>query len=189
MDLLYIHIYLLFQSYLNIYQIKLYLYYSLEKMAKTKIIFDTDMGTDDAWALATLLSLEERCNLDVKAITIVPGNTTRDHACQNALLVLKSLKREDIKVYAGAQDSLIRKVGFKNDYHGEDGFQEIFSPTQKPSLDLLQKEHAVDIMRKLIEDVKYFLNFNPSRFNFCLLEPKRDCNFCNWTIDESCTAL
>lgn len=114
-------------------------------------------GQDDAWALATLLKCESKCNLDLKAITIVAGNTSRDHASQNTLLILKTLKREDIKVYAGAKDSLIAKPDFKSNFHGEDGLQGIFSPDEKPSLDLLQKEHAVEAMKKLIEEVK--INF------------------------------
>lgn len=123
------------------------------KMAKTKIIFDTDMGADDAWALITLLKCEEKCNLDVKAITIVAGNTGRDHAAQNTLLVLKTLKRE-VKVYAGAKDGLLIRPDLGVHYHGEDGFQDLFKPEEKPSLDLLQKEHAVEAMKNLIEEVR-----------------------------------
>lgn len=120
---------------------------------------------DDAWALATLLKCEQKCNLEIKAVTIVPGNTTRDHASQNALLVLKTLKRLDVKVYAGAKDSLIIKPDFKSNFHGEDGFKDLFSSEEKPSLDLLQKEHAVEMMKKLIEEVKNnFYNFS-SRIN------------------------
>lgn len=111
-------------------------------------------GLDDVWALTTLLKCEQKCNLDLRAITIVAGNTTRDHASQNTLLVLKTLKREDIKVYAGAKDSLIIKPDFKSNYHGEDGLQGIFSPDEKPSLDLLQKEHAVEAMKNLIEEAR-----------------------------------
>lgn len=108
---------------------------------------------DDAWALITLLKCEQKCNFDLKAITIVAGNTSLDHASQNTLLVLKTLKREDVKVFAGARDSLLIKPDFKANFHGEDGFQGVFSSDEKPSLDLLQKEHAVEAMKNLIEEV------------------------------------
>jgi len=39
-----------------------------------KIIFDTDPGTDDAMALMLALNSPE---LDVRAITVVPGNTSK----------------------------------------------------------------------------------------------------------------
>lgn len=108
---------------------------------------------DDAWALITLLKVEEKCNFDVKAITVVSGNTRLNHACQNSLLILRTLKREDIKVYAGAKDSLLIKPNYESNFHGEDGFQGIFSPEEKPSLDLLQPQHAVEAMKSLIEEV------------------------------------
>ena len=41
--------------------------------ATKKIIFDTDPGTDDAMALMLALNSPE---LDVRAITVVPGNVT-----------------------------------------------------------------------------------------------------------------
>ena len=43
--------------------------------ASKKIIFDTDPGTDDALALMLALNSPE---LDVRAITVVPGNVTAE---------------------------------------------------------------------------------------------------------------
>jgi purine nucleosidase len=120
---------------------------------RVKVIFDTDLGCDDAWALITLLKCEEKCNIELRAITIVPGNTSAVHASQNALFILKTLNRMDVKVYAGASDSLLSKKNYKSTFHGEDGLQDIFTADEKPSLDLLQKEHAVEAMRDLIEKV------------------------------------
>lgn len=155
---------------------------------KIKVIFDTDLGNDDAWALITLLKFEETCNIELQAITIVPGNTSTVHASQNALLILKTLNRMDVKVYAGASDSLLSKKNYKSIFHGEDGFQDIFSAEQKPSLDLLQKEHAVEALRDLIEKVKNsFTVFKFSIKFFLTQESKRDCNFCCWTTYECCT--
>jgi hypothetical protein len=50
--------------------------------AVRKIIFDTDPGTDDAMALMLALNSPE---LDVRAITVVPGNVTAEQGLENAL--------------------------------------------------------------------------------------------------------
>lgn len=120
---------------------------------KVKVILDTDMGCDDAWFLIALLKCEEKCNIQLQAITIVPGNTISPHAAQNTLLILKTLKRMDIKVYLGASDSLLRKKDYRSTFHGEDGFQDIVKSHDKPSLDLIQKDHAIEALKCLIETV------------------------------------
>jgi purine nucleosidase len=122
-------------------------------MSKQKVIFDTDAGIDDAWALITLLKCEKRFNLDVQAITVVTGNTTWDNGCQNMLLILKTLNRMDIKVYAGAKNSIIHKPLFESVHHGNDGFLNAVQSSEKPSIELVQKKHAVEAMKELIEKV------------------------------------
>lgn len=121
-------------------------------MSKTKVILDTDGGTDDDWAVATLLKCEEKCNIEIKAITIVAGNTALNHACQNILLILKTLNRLDVPVYAGAENSLIIKPNLKPSYHGSDGLKDVLKPEDKPSLDMLQKKHAVVALKDLIDE-------------------------------------
>src|SRR6202161_1611032 len=49
---------------------------------RKKIILDTDPGTDDAMALMLALNSPE---LDVQAITVVPGNVTAAPGLENAL--------------------------------------------------------------------------------------------------------
>jgi inosine-uridine nucleoside N-ribohydrolase len=120
-------------------------------MPKSKVIFDTDAGTDDAWALITLLKCEQRCNIELKAITVLSGNTDVKHGCQNMLLLLKTLDRMDVPVYAGSHNALIVNPDYKPYYHGVDGFKDVFTQDEKPSLDLVQKVHAVEAMRSLIE--------------------------------------
>lgn len=68
-------------------------------------------------------------------------------------MILKTLKRENVKVYFGAESSLLSN-DYQAKYHGVDGFKDIFNSIEKPSLDLVQKEHAVEMMRRLIEEVK-----------------------------------
>jgi len=55
-----------------------------------KIIFDTDPGTDDAMALMLALHSPE---LDVRAITVVPGNTTAKQGLENALRMVSLANR------------------------------------------------------------------------------------------------
>lgn len=122
-------------------------------MSTEKIIFDTDAGVDDMWALISLLKCSERFNYDLKAITVLTGNTRLSHGCQNVLLILKTLNRLDVKVYAGAENSIIQKELFSSVHHGDDGLRDAIPIQEKPSLDLVQKKHAVDAMKELIEEV------------------------------------
>lgn len=61
------------------------------------IILDTDMGTDDYWALLMLLKAEKHfSNIKLLAITCVHGNTTIDNVIQNAFVLLDILGRTDV---------------------------------------------------------------------------------------------
>ena len=73
----------------------------------TRIIIDTDPGTDDAIALIAALNSPE---LDVLALTTVTGNASLEDATRNALGLLTGLSRSDTPVYVGADTPLSRKV-------------------------------------------------------------------------------
>lgn len=60
------------------------------------VIYDTDMGTDDAWALFMLLKAEKKYNIKVLGVTVVQGNTSLDNATENTLRVLKAADRLDV---------------------------------------------------------------------------------------------
>lgn len=61
------------------------------------VIFDTDMGCDDAWALQMILKAEKNLKkLKVLAITLVNGNTTIDNALKNTYRILDGLDRTDV---------------------------------------------------------------------------------------------
>ena len=117
----------------------------------TPVIIDCDPGNDDAWAVITLVRKETDLNIKVKAITIANGNTSVKNGCQNILLVLKALKRLDIPVFAGAESSLLIKPNYYPRFHGADGFKDVYH--EKPSMDLVQKKHAVEALKDLIEEV------------------------------------
>lgn len=117
----------------------------------TPVVIDCDPGNDDAWAIISLLKCEERCNVKLLGVSIVNGNTSVEHGCRNALMVLETLGRTDVPVFAGLKSSLLIRPGYYPTFHGVDGFCDIYK--DKPSLDLVQKKHAVEALKELIDEV------------------------------------
>lgn len=117
----------------------------------TPVVIDCDPGNDDAWAVISLVKSEAALNIKVKGITIANGNTSVENGCRNTLLVLKTLNRLDIPIYAGAESSMLIKPGYYPKFHGSDGFKDVY--TDKPSLDLVQDKHAVNALKDFIEEV------------------------------------
>jgi len=100
--------------------------------APRKIIFDTDPGTDDAMALMLALNSPE---LDVRAITVVPGNVTAQQGLENALRMVSLANRCDIPVAAGAQHPLFQKLITAEFWHGRNGLANIELPPSKCKAD------------------------------------------------------
>jgi inosine-uridine nucleoside N-ribohydrolase len=97
-----------------------------------KIIFDTDPGTDDAMALMLALNSPE---LDVRAITVVPGNVTAQQGLENALRMVSLANRCDIPVAGGAQHPLFQKLITAEFWHGKNGLANIELPATKCKAD------------------------------------------------------
>src|ERR1700716_4172493 len=100
--------------------------------ASKKIIFDTDPGTDDALALMLALNSPE---LDVRAITVVPGNVTAAMGLENALRMVSLANRCDIPVASGAQHPLFQKLVTAEFWHGKNGLGNIELPPSKCKVD------------------------------------------------------
>jgi len=100
--------------------------------AAKKIIFDTDPGTDDALALMLALNSPE---LDVRAITVVPGNVTASQGLENALRMVSLANRCDIPVARGAQHPLFQKLITAEFWHGKNGLANIELPASKCKVD------------------------------------------------------
>lgn len=96
--------------------------------AGQKIIFDTDPGTDDALALMLALNSPE---LDVRAITVVPGNVTASQGLENVLRMVSLANRCDIPVAAGAQHPLFQKLITAEFWHGKNGLANVELPASK----------------------------------------------------------
>jgi purine nucleosidase len=114
--------------------------------APKKIIFDTDPGTDDAMALMLALNSPE---LDVRAITVVPGNVTAAQGLENALRMASLADRCDIPVAAGAQHPLFQKLTTAEFWHGKNGLANIELQPSKCKVDprfgpdlIIQMVHA-----------------------------------------------
>jgi len=97
-----------------------------------KIIIDTDPGTDDALALMLALNSPE---LEVRAITVVPGNVTAAMGLDNALRMVSLANRCDIPVAAGAQHPLFQKLITAEFWHGKNGLANVELPSSKCRVD------------------------------------------------------
>jgi pyrimidine-specific ribonucleoside hydrolase len=72
-------------------------------MQSTRIIVDTDAGTDDLMALAFLLS---RPDVEIEAITIAPGLAHAEPGAINVRRLLRLAGRDEIPVHVGRHDPL-----------------------------------------------------------------------------------
>jgi inosine-uridine nucleoside N-ribohydrolase len=91
-----------------------------------KIIIDTDPGTDDALAILLALTSPE---VQVQALTVVPGNVTAELGLENALKLVTLAKRCDIPVAAGAKHPLFQKLITAEFWHGKNGLADVELPT------------------------------------------------------------
>ncbi len=100
--------------------------------AGKKVIIDTDPGTDDAMAIMLALNSPE---LDVRGITVVPGNVTARQGLDNALKMISLANRCDIPIAAGAQHPIFQKSVTAEYWHGKNGLANIELPPSKCKVD------------------------------------------------------
>ena len=92
------------------------------------IIFDTDPGVDDAFALLYALN---HPNINVLGITTVFGNVPVETSTKNAL-ILSEMAHKGTIVYQGANKPLERKVtNYPTFIHGHDGLGDTNHPQSK----------------------------------------------------------
>lgn len=89
------------------------------------VIIDTDPGTDDAMAILLALSSPE---IDVRALTVVPGNVTGEQGLENALKLVSLAGRCQIPVAGGAKRPLAQKLITAEFVHGRNGLADIELP-------------------------------------------------------------
>jgi purine nucleosidase len=86
------------------------------------VIIDTDPGADDAMAILLALNSPE---LEVLALTVVPGNVALPQAMENARKLAALADRCDIPVAAGADRPLVGKLTTAEFIHGENGLANV----------------------------------------------------------------
>ncbi len=91
-------------------------------MDKRKIIIDTDCGSDDAMAIAMALN-DER--YEILFFTTVSGNVDANQAAINTLTTIEKAGTYEPAVYIGCQETLLKKLEFAYETHGQDGMGDI----------------------------------------------------------------
>lgn len=105
-----------------------------------KIIIDTDPGQDDAVAILLALASPE---LEVLGLTVVAGNVPLALTERNARTICELAGRRDVKIFAGCEAPLRRKLVTAEHVHGKTGLDGIVLPA--PTMPL-QPGHAVDFL-------------------------------------------
>ena len=114
-----------------------------------KLIIDTDPGIDDA--LALLLALAAKDELDVTAITTVNGNVGVDQVTENVFRILDVAGRSDIPVYKGNGKPLMRENDNCEEFHGDDGLGNLGF---KKVPGTVKEESAVDFLIRKVREEK-----------------------------------
>lgn len=120
-----------------------------------KIIIDTDPGTDDAMALMLALNSPE---LDVQAVTVVPGNVVAQQGLDNALRMMSLASRCDIPVAGGAQHPLFQKLVTAEFWHGKNGLANIELPPSHCKVDV---RWAPDLIIELVHAAPHEITLVP----------------------------
>ena len=108
-------------------------------MSVRPVIIDCDPGHDDA--LAILLALGSRDELDVVAITVVAGNVPLALTEKNARTICEFAGRTDLPVHAGCARPLVRELVTAEHVHGKTGLD---GPALPEPGTPLAGSHAVD---------------------------------------------
>ena len=110
-------------------------------MPPRQIIIGTDPGQDDA--VAILLALGSPDEIEVLGITAVAGNVPLALTELNARKVCELAGRPDIKVFAGCDAPMGRKLVTAEHVHGKTGLD---GPTLPEPTMPLQAQHGVDFI-------------------------------------------
>lgn len=142
------------------------------------VVFDCDIGTDDAWALVMLVKAEEVFKkFKILAVTCVFGNTDVTNVAKNAIRVLDTLDRQDIPIYKGCSGPILppqfERIKF---FHGTDGLGDV-KHSYEVDTNRIGKTHAVNVMYELA--CKY-----PKKVSFMLLGPLTNFATCMNMYDD-----
>ena len=108
--------------------------------ARTELIIDCDPGIDDAVSLALAANSSE---LNLRGVTTVAGNVELSQTTANALALLNTLGRDDVRVAAGADQGLVRPKPPHAFIHGRNGLGGVRLPPPSRRPD---RDHAVALL-------------------------------------------
>jgi len=129
---------------------------SAAEASPVPIILDTDPGVDDAMAI--LLALNSPA-IDLKAITVVPGNVTAKQGLANALQIVSLADKCEIPVAGGAQRYLSPKFITGEFFHGQkNGIANIDLPPAKCKAD---PRFAADLIVEMIHKYPHQITLVP----------------------------
>lgn len=111
-----------------------------------KVILDVDTGIDDAMSI--LLAVESG-RMDVLGITAVNGNVPVNFVMKNTKKILKLIGNEDIQVYRGASEPLLRESHHEYSVHGKDGIGDALN-----HVEVSQDEPSTFAPEFIVEQVK-----------------------------------
>lgn len=106
-----------------------------------KIIIDTDPGQDDAFAILMALASPE--DMEVLGVTAVAGNVPLHFTERNARIICELAGMAHVKVYAGCDRPMKRKLVTAEHVHGKTGLD---GPVMEEPAMALQPGHAVDFI-------------------------------------------
>jgi inosine-uridine nucleoside N-ribohydrolase len=110
-----------------------------------RIVIDTDPGVDDAHAIMLAFA---HPGAKVAALTTVAGNVSLELATRNALIILDIIG-QDVPVYAGCDDALVRPTPRRASSHGADGLGDSgFAPSARRA----SAEHAVQALIRMANE-------------------------------------
>lgn len=121
------------------------------------VIVDTDGGVDDALALIMALNSPQ---LDLKAVTVVPGNINVDQAANNVLRVVSIVEPDKLPIVAKGCEKPLKKPPFNAaGIHGADGlgeldrFKQADGTPRYPQLTIdPSQENAIDLLLQAAQE-------------------------------------
>ena len=141
--------------YLHLIASLLIITISVPSWAAKKVIIDTDPGTDDALAIMLALHSPE---LDVRALTVVPGNVTLEMGLDNALRMVSLANRCDIPVAGGASHPLFQELVTAQFWHGKNGLGNVELPPSKCKPD---RAFGPDLIIRLVHEFPHEITLIP----------------------------
>lgn len=97
-----------------------------KKQIKSVTIFDTDVGTDDAFAIMLLSQM----NVPVDYIVATQGNADAKQVVKNAIILKTYLKMDNVTIVSGMPANVVNQ-GEKDTFHGKDGLANISEKMEK----------------------------------------------------------